>query len=54
MEFNKILKEFEVQGEVTPLGAGLINDTYKVGDFVLQKINPKVIWKKNLTIQESF
>ena len=42
MEFNKILKEFEVQGEVTPLGAGLINDTYKVGDFVLQKINPKV------------
>lgn len=42
MEFTKILKEFGIEGNPSPIGAGLINDTYLVGDFVLQRINPKV------------
>ena len=42
MEFTKILKAFGIEGVVSSLGAGLINDTFLVGDFVLQRINPKV------------
>ena len=42
MELKKIIKEFGIVGEATLLGAGLINDTYRVGDFVLQRINSKV------------
>ncbi len=42
MEIKKILKEFGLNQEARPLGAGLINDTYLVGDFVLQRINNKV------------
>lgn len=42
MEISKILKEFGIDGEAKPLGAGLINDTYLAGDYVLQRINSKV------------
>lgn len=42
MELNEVLAEFGISGEIKSLGNGLINDTYLVGDFVLQKINTTV------------
>ena len=48
-DLSSIVAKFKVQGtieEIKPLGAGLINDTYKVNtkeadapDYVLQRIN---------------
>ena len=49
-DLSSIVAKFKVQGtieEIKPLGAGLINDTYKVNtkeadapDYVLQRFNP--------------
>ena len=53
-DLSSIVAKFKVQGtveEIKPLGAGLINDTYKVNtkeadapDYVLQRIN-HAMWK---------
>ena len=52
-DLSSIVAKFKVQGtieEIKPLGAGLINDTYKVNtkeadapDYVLQRINLSLI-----------
>lgn len=56
-DLSSIVAKFKVQGtveEIKPLGAGLINDTYKVNtkeadapDYVLQRINHAIfrMWK---------
>ena len=39
---ENVLKVFGISGEVIPIGTGHINKTYKVGSYILQRINNKV------------
>jgi len=38
----ELLKQFGISGDVVPVGSGHINKTYKVGSYILQKINTNV------------
>ena len=40
-----ILKQFGISGTAVPIGHGHINKTYKVGSYILQRINNKVFTK---------
>ena len=41
-KISEILKHFNISGVPEPLGNGHINETFRVSDFVLQKINKNV------------
>ena len=48
---REILAEYGIEGELIPFGNGLINDTYKCGDFIVQKINVNVFSEPDLLIE---
>lgn len=49
-----VLERFGVKGDAVPFGDGHINSTYKVGEYVLQRINTNVFTNPSGVMKNSF